>query len=60
MTLEKYYSLREVEEIVGATRRTVYTWIKSGTLEAQKIGSQWRVPETALNAFINKNRAAKQ
>lgn len=39
------YKLKEVAEILHCSERTLYRWIKDGTLKAVKIGSQWRVSE---------------
>lgn len=49
----KVYTLEEVAEILQLTRRTLYNYIKSGKLKAVKIGKYWRVPEEALQHFIN-------
>ena len=46
--LPKLYTTPEVMEIFGVTRLTVYRWIKSGKIEALKIGKDWRFFETAI------------
>ena len=48
------YTLTELTESLGISRRTVYNWIKSGKLKAIKVGQQWRVTEDALNDFLQK------
>ena len=50
----KLYSILEVCEILQLTRRTVYTYIKEGKLQAVKIGKYWRITEENLQEFINK------
>jgi len=52
--LPKTYSLREVEEILNVTQRTLYRWIDAGQLKAFKAGRVWRVTEEALQEFIDK------
>lgn len=47
------YTLREVEEILNVTQRTLYRWIDAGSLKAFKAGRTWRVSEEALQEFIN-------
>lgn len=47
------YTLKEVEEILSVTRKTIYNWLKSGKLKAVKVGRQWRVKKEDLEAFIN-------
>ena len=49
----KVYTLKEVEEILSVTRKTIYAWIKSGKLHAVKIGSQYRVKEEDLQALLS-------
>ena len=42
----------EVAELLGVSRRTVYTWIKGGHLPAVKVGPKlWLVPLADLQAF---------
>lgn len=46
------YSLSEVIEILGVTRRTLYNWIKDGKIKAIKAGQQWRITQEALEDFL--------
>lgn len=48
----KVYTLDEVAEIMKVTKRTLYNYIKAGTLKAVKMGKYWRVPEESLQDFI--------
>ena len=50
--MEKIYTLTEVRKILGVTQRTLYRYLKEGTLKAFKIGTYWRVSEGDLEAFI--------
>ncbi|QGY41990.1 helix-turn-helix domain-containing protein [Pseudodesulfovibrio cashew] len=47
------YTVREVAELLRVHQRTAYRLITGGSIKAIKIGSQWRVPESALLEFIN-------
>lgn len=49
----KVYTLDEVAEILKVTKRTLYNYIKEGTLKAVKMGKSWRVSEESLQAFIS-------
>ena len=49
----KVYTLDEVAEILKVTKRTLYNYVKAGTLHAVKMGKYWRVPEENLQAFIS-------
>ena len=46
------YSAKEVAEMLGVTRVTVYRWIKEGKLKSVKIGGSVRIWESELNEFI--------
>lgn len=53
MRTEKSYSPIEVASHAGVSRRTVYTWIRSGILPAVKVGPKlWRITESALATFL--------
>lgn len=45
------YTLKEIEDLLHVTRRTLYNWIKSGKLKAFRIGKEWRVTREALQDF---------
>lgn len=49
----KVYTLDEVAEILQVTKRTLYTYLKTGKLHAIKVGKYWRVTEDALQAFLS-------
>ncbi len=44
----RVYDLQEVAEILGVTRRTLYSYIKAGKLSATKVGGRWQITEEAL------------
>lgn len=50
----KLYTLDEVVEIVQVTKRTLYNYIKAGTLHAVKVGKYWRVSAESLADFVSK------
>ena len=49
----KVFTLDEVADILKVTKRTLYNYIKAGTLKAVKMGKYWRVSEESLQAFIS-------
>lgn len=51
-SLEKYYTIAEVAEIVRVSRRTVYAWRDAGKLKAVKVGRGLRVSQTELNRIL--------
>lgn len=54
----KVYTLEEVQELLKVTRRTLYSYIKAGTLKATKIGRYWRVRHADLKEFIDRGTNA--
>jgi excisionase family DNA binding protein len=51
--LPVYYSPQEVADTLEVTRRTVYSWIKTGLLLAVKAGPrEWRITQEALDLMM--------
>jgi excisionase family DNA binding protein len=48
----QHLSLSEVAGLMGVSERTVRRWIKSGKLRAYKPGRDYRIPESAVRAFV--------
>lgn len=53
MTEIEVYTMQEVADILKVTRRTVYTYVKNGRIQAVKIGRCWRVSRDSLQEFIS-------
>lgn len=57
MQLKEYtkslYSANEAAEILGVNLRTLYRYIKNGTLKGAKWGSRWHFTEQNLRDFMN-------
>lgn len=49
---KKVYTLDEVAKILSLSKRTLYTYVKEGRLEAVKVGKSWRVRKDQLDAFL--------
>jgi len=50
--MDKYYTIKEVMELLKLSDETIYRHIRSGKLKAIRVGNQWRVSQKALNAFM--------
>lgn len=50
----KVYTIDELEKLLQVTKRSLYSYIKSGKLKAVKLGKSWRVTEKALEEFLSK------
>ena len=48
----KTYTLEEAAQVLKLTRRTLYTYVKNGELQAVKFGRRWRVLEEDLKRFM--------
>jgi len=53
MTEIKLYTPEEAAQLLKVTRRSIYTYLKSGKLEAVKIGNGWRISQEALEKFLS-------
>jgi len=49
---EKFYSPKEIAEILGITKEAVYKWIKLKKVNAVKFGKFWRIQGKELNEKI--------
>lgn len=57
--MQKIYTLEEVCEILSISVQTGYRLLKSGQLKAFKQGKGWRIPETELEAYIERKMQGK-
>jgi len=49
---EQYYSIKEVSKLLKVAYLTVYRWINSGKLKADKAGKQYRIRYSDIEIFI--------
>lgn len=47
------FTLQELEPLLDVTNRTILSYVKSGRLQAVKIGGKWRVTREALDRFLS-------
>lgn len=60
IVVEKFYSPKEVANILGCGVKTIYGYISSGRLSALNIGtgkkrSSWRIAGSELMRFVDAN-----
>jgi excisionase family DNA binding protein len=48
----RFYTVAEVAAMIRLSKMSVYRLIHSGQLEAVQFGRSFRVPESALNAYL--------
>jgi excisionase family DNA binding protein len=49
---ELYLTTREFAEIVGVSRSTVISWIKSGRIVAYSVNGRWRIPYSEVERVL--------
>jgi excisionase family DNA binding protein len=53
MSLDSYITIKEICQSLKVKKLTVYRWIKSGKLQAMKVGKSYRVTQQQFDNFIN-------
>jgi excisionase family DNA binding protein len=51
---EVNYTVNQVSQILNCSRQTVINLIKAGDMKAFKVGSDYRIRESALKEFMEK------
>ncbi|MGZ5368671.1 MAG: helix-turn-helix domain-containing protein [Aeromicrobium sp.] len=51
----KFLTVAEVATQMRVSKMTVYRLVHSGELEAVRVGRSFRVPERAVEAYLNKS-----
>ena len=52
--MEKYFTKKQITEMLSVHLNTVDQWIKKGWLKAHKVGGRVRIYESDLNEFLNR------
>ncbi len=50
----KYYTVKEVAEMLRVHEQSVFRWLREGKLESDKIGTNHRITQEQLDKFIKK------
>ena len=52
--MERYYTVREISDVLQVHQRTIIKWIRSGQLIAVKLAGRrlWRIRERDLGGFL--------
>jgi excisionase family DNA binding protein len=56
----RLYTTEQVAQLFQTSRRTVQHWIRTGRLEALRIGREWRVEAEALRKFKEAGRTSHE
>jgi excisionase family DNA binding protein len=57
---EKLLNVKQVQEMLCVSERTVFRLIRNGELTGFKAGREWRFEETDITTFIANQRAKAQ
>ena len=52
----EFLNVRQVQEMLGISERTVFRYIKSGELKGFKLGRVWNFESAVIDAFIETRR----
>ena len=55
---EKFYTSKEIAEILKLSNYTIGDYIRSGKLKAIKFGRVWRVSENQLKQFLESKQTS--
>ena len=53
---EKYYTPKEIAELLKINYMTVYRWMRDGKLEAYQVQKQYRIKEADFSRFMEANK----
>jgi excisionase family DNA binding protein len=56
---EPLYTVEETAEYLKLKLRTVRAFLTAGKIKGVKVGREWRVPESDLQAYIDGLKAAR-
>ena len=59
MSESKYYSIKELSELLKITTLTIHRAIKAKRLVAYKIGRDWRIAQSDLDTFLENGKNTK-
>lgn len=59
MKSNSFYTVLQVSELLQVHWQTVLNYIKSGKLEAVKLGKGYRISNEALDQFVKQNSSSK-
>jgi excisionase family DNA binding protein len=52
----KLLNVKQVQDVLGISERTVFRFIKIGELKGFKVGREWRFEESDIEEYIQRQR----
>lgn len=59
-SLEKWYTMKEVQEYLGVRRETILQWIAKRNMPAYKVGRLWKFKLSEVDEWIRSGGAADE
>lgn len=56
---DRWLSLREISEYLGARRETIYKWIEIKNMPGHRIGRYWKFKKEEVDAWIKSGKAGE-
>jgi len=56
--IEKWLSLKEITEYLGASRESIFKWIENKGMPAHKLGKLWRFKISEVDEWIRSGEAS--
>lgn len=59
---ERWFTVEQIAERLQVTEQTVRRWLRDGALTGRNFSGKagWRIPESALRAFLEVDRSGKR
>ncbi|SDF66153.1 helix-turn-helix domain-containing protein [Sporomusa acidovorans] len=55
----KYYTVREIADMLKLTERGIQKWIRDGEIVAYKMGREYRIEEKDFQVFMENRKNVK-
>ena len=55
--IEKWTSLKEITEYLGASRESIFKWIEHKNMPAHRLGKLWKFKISEVDEWIRSGRA---
>lgn len=59
-TLEKWVTMKDVQEHMGVTQETITQWINNKNMPAYKVGRSWKFKLSEVDYWVRSNGAADE
>ena len=56
---DRWLSLKEIAEYLGARRETIYKWIEDKGMPGHRIGRYWKFKKDEVDAWVKSGKAGE-